>query len=151
MSRRAPGLVSVADQSERERGGRRSILSRQSRDHRDLQNLMVAYEYTSSPKRRAKIVDHLAERALRHAFAEETVLFPAYRKHLGDSGDELTAHIEGEHQEVYDLLVQLQSLKPSDLSYDATVRRAIAVIRDDARNEEDVLLPRLQQVVSRRQ
>ncbi|NHC13306.1 hemerythrin domain-containing protein [Motilibacter deserti] len=151
MSVRAPGLPSVAVQSERQRGGRGSILSRQSRDHAVLQSLMLAYEHTPSVRKRAKIVDTLAERALRHAFAEETVLFPAYRKYLGEQADELSAHIEGEHQAVNEMLVELQSLDPHDPEFDRTVRKTFAVIRDDARNEEDALLPQLQQVATGRQ
>ncbi|RJK98102.1 hemerythrin domain-containing protein [Vallicoccus soli] len=109
---------------------------------------MLAYDRAGSPDARARVVSDLAERALRHAFAEETVLFPAYRKHLPAEGDRLTAHIEGEHQEINELLQDLQDADPAAPSYDARVRRLFALISDDARNEEDALLPRLQQVAS---
>lgn len=137
--------ASVAEQSEEERGGPDSILSRQSRDHADLDALMTAYDRTADAGERARIVAELADRALRHAFAEETVLFPAYRRYLGDD-EQLTAHIEGDHQFVNDALQQLQSADPADPDYDRTVRRTFEVIRHDAHDEEDDLLPRLQQV-----
>ncbi|WP_432534491.1 hemerythrin domain-containing protein [Kineococcus arenarius] len=145
---RGNGLRSVAEQSEEERGGPGSILSRQSRDHADLDALMRAYDDEPDADARGRVVAELAERALRHAFAEETVLFPAYRQHLPEQGEELTRHIEGDHQQVNELLVQLQDADPRSPDYDATVRRAFEVIRHDAHDEEDDLLPRLQRVAT---
>lgn len=139
---------SVAQQSEAERGGERSILSRQSADHRDLQDLMLAHEGATDPARRSALLAELADRALRHAFAEETVLFPAYRQYLPHTADVVTAHIEGEHQAVNDSLKRLQDIDPQDPAYSELVSSTFAVIRDDARNEEDVLLPQLQQVLT---
>jgi len=143
---RQNGLTSVADQSETERGGPGSILSRQSADHAVLDEFMHAYDAEPDADARGRIVAELGERALRHAFAEETVLFPAYRKHLPGDRDELTAHIEGDHQQINEMLKDLQRADPRSASYDAEVRRAFAVIRHDAHDEEDDLLPRLQQV-----
>ncbi|NAZ81226.1 hemerythrin domain-containing protein [Kineococcus sp. R8] len=140
-------LVSVAEQSEAQRGGRRSILSRQSRDHADLDALMTAYDAEPDAAARGRVVAELAERALRHAFAEETVLFPAYRRHLPEDAD-LTAHIQGDHQRINELLEALQTADPHAPGYDAQVREAFAVIRHDAHDEEDELLPRLQRVAS---
>jgi hemerythrin superfamily protein len=139
---------SVAEQSEAERGGERSILSRQSADHRDLNDLMLAHEAATDPARRAGLLTELAERALRHAFAEETVLFPAYRQYLPDSADVVSAHIENEHQAVNDSLQRLQDIDPQDPVYADLVSSTFQLIRDDARNEEDVLLPQLQQVLT---
>ena len=139
---------SVAQQSDADRGGERSILSRQSRDHRDLQDLMLAHDAETDPARRGELLAELAERALRHAFAEETVLFPAYRQYLPSSGDVVSAHIESEHQAVNDSLKKLQSIDPEDPGYAELVSSTFALIRDDARNEEDVLLPQLQQVLT---
>ncbi|GAB7192257.1 hemerythrin domain-containing protein [Kineococcus sp. NUM-3379] len=142
------GLTSVADQSEDQRGGPGSILSRQSADHRHLDELMQAYDAEPDAGERGRIVAELSERALRHAFAEETVLFPAYRRFLPGAGgdDELTRHIEGDHQRINELLEDLQHADPRSQGYDAEVRRVFALIRHDAHDEEDDLLPRLQQV-----
>ncbi|SDQ47282.1 hemerythrin domain-containing protein [Quadrisphaera sp. DSM 44207] len=143
------GLRSVAEQSQDEQGGPRSILARQQADHVDFHRFRRAFDAESDPDARGRIMAELAERALRHAFAEETVLFPAYRRSFpGPDGDELTAHIEGDHQEINDLLTQLQDADPRSPRYEGLARRVFAAIDDDARHEEDVLLPRLQQRVS---
>jgi len=151
MTAHSQGLRSTADQTEEQRGGPRSILSRQSDDHAVLHRLMLDYDDADSASARSEIVTEVAERALRHAFAEETVLFPAYRQHLPEHGDELTAHIEGEHQEINELLEDLQDADPRSEDYDARVRRAFELITSDAREEEDILLPQLQQVVDERE
>lgn len=137
----------VPRQSLEERGGPASILARQSDDHAVLHRLMRQYEAAPDDEARGRIVADLAQRALRHAFAEETVLFPACRRHLPGHGDELTAHIEGEHQQINELLEELQDADPTQPGYDQRVQRTFALISSDAREEEDVLLPRLQSVV----
>jgi len=151
MTAPSQDLRSTADQTEEQRGGPRSILSRQSDDHAVLHRLMLDYDDATDAGARGTIVAELAERALRHAFAEETVLFPAYRQHLPELDDELTAHIEGEHQEINELLEDLQDADPRADDYDARVRRVFELITSDAREEEDILLPQLQQVVDDRE
>jgi hypothetical protein len=61
------GLTSVADQSEGERGGPGSILSRQSADHAELDALMAAYAAEPDVDARGRVVgvvaDHLEDAA----------------------------------------------------------------------------------------
>jgi hemerythrin superfamily protein len=147
MTANSQGLRSAADQTEDQRGGARSILSRQSDDHAVLDRLMLDYDDESNATARGEIVAKLSERASQHSFAEETVLFPAFRQHLPDLDDELTAHIEGEHQQINDLIEDLRGASPRADDYDARVRRLCELITSDAHEEEDLLLPRLQQVV----
>ncbi|WP_019874965.1 hypothetical protein [Sporichthya polymorpha] len=59
-----------------------------------------------------------------------------------DRADELTADVESKHQEINDLLVQIDGAS-DDARTRAAVDRVCALIRADAREEEDVLLPRL--------
>jgi hypothetical protein len=71
------------------------------------------------------------------------VLWPAIRRLLPD-GEALTRQVEQEHQEVNELVVQLEK------THDAAGRqplldRLVQVLREDVRDEEDVLLPRLQE------
>ena len=137
---------SVAAQSFEELGGHESILVEQRLDHAVLDQLMTEAERAASPWDYADAVGELSERALRHAFAEETVLFPACRQHLGDEGEAWTADVEAKHQEVNELLQQISG---ADVDADtrAAFGRVCALIRADAREEEDDLLPRLQAVL----
>jgi len=83
-----------------------------------------------------------------HAFAEEAVLWPTIRRLLPD-GEELTTQVEQEHQEVNELVVKLE--KTDDVSDRVPLLdRLVEVLREDVRDEEDVLLPRLQEKLDRR-
>jgi hypothetical protein len=136
----------VAAQSFDELGGRQSILVEQRLDHAVLDQLMTEAERAADPWALAEAVAELSQRALRHAFAEETVLFPACRKHLGEAGEAWTADVEAKHQEINELLQQISG---ADVDADtaAAVARVCALIRADAREEEDELLPQLQAVL----
>jgi hemerythrin superfamily protein len=81
-----------------------------------------------------------------HAFAEETVLWPVLRRVLPD-GDALTLQVEKEHQEVNELVSALEADGPDDPRRPARLARLVEVLREDVRDEEDVLFPRLQEVV----
>jgi hypothetical protein len=85
-----------------------------------------------------------------HAFAEESVLWPVLRRVLPDGAD-LTLEVEREHQEVNELVTGLERVRPGDARRDAILDRLVEVLKEDVRDEEDVLFPRLQSVVGRRQ
>jgi hemerythrin superfamily protein len=81
-----------------------------------------------------------------HAFAEETVLWPVLRRVLPD-GEALTLRVEQEHQEVNELVSALEADGPDDARRPARLERLVEVLREDVRDEEDALFPRLQEAV----
>jgi hemerythrin superfamily protein len=85
-----------------------------------------------------------------HAFAEEAVLWPTMRKVLPD-GDQLTLAVEKEHQLINELVARLDETPPTDPSRPELIRQIVDWLREDVRDEEDVLLPRLQQALSERE
>jgi hypothetical protein len=78
-----------------------------------------------------------------HAFAEEAVLWPALRRALPD-GEALTLRIEQEHQEICELVAELDRSRPGDPGRGDLLERVIGLLRQDVRDEEEVVLPRLQ-------
>ncbi|MET7597937.1 hypothetical protein ABZS84_23170 [Streptomyces sp. NPDC005481] len=68
----------------------------------------------------------------------------ARRTALGPRRGELTARVEEEHQEINGLVADMERLSPGDPEREGKVRRAFDLIRQDIRDEEDLLLPRLQ-------
>ena len=138
-------MQSLANQTVEELGGRWSILSRQKQDHVKLDRMLEQLPGTSGEER-----DHLVNRISRlvfsHAFAEEAVLWPALRRHL-DDGEELTLRVEREHQEITELVAALEQTPPDDSERPRLIDRTVAVLRQDVRDEEDLLLPRLQNAV----
>jgi len=141
-------MTSLADQSVEQLGGPRSILTRQMRDHVKLERMLERLP-TTSGEAREELLNRICRLVFTHAFAEEAVLWPALRRHLPD-GEELTARVEREHQEITELVAALEQTAPDDPSGPQLVERIVAVLRQDVRDEEDLLLPRLQDAVDAR-
>jgi len=142
----------IADQTLDELGGPLSILTRQRADHAKLDRLMArarASEAEGGPAHAAAL-RAVARLVFTHAFAEEAVLFPAARRVLPE-GDPLTLRIEEDHQQVDELVAELDRSSQDDPQHGALMRRTFAVLDHDVRSEEDELLPRMQQLLSRRE
>lgn len=77
-----------------------------------------------------------------YAFAEESVLWPVIRRVLPD-GEALTLTIEREHQQINELFTELEKTGPDDARHGELWSRIVTLLREDVRDEEDVLLPRL--------
>jgi hemerythrin superfamily protein len=138
---------SIAGQSDSELGGPRSVLVRQKRDHVELDRLLHAIDGASG-RRRQDLLTDLCRLVFPHAFAEESVLWPAIRAMLPD-GDELTLRIEQEHQEINELFTELERTFPDTPRHHRLWERIEKLLREDVRDEEDVLFPRLQAAAGR--
>ncbi|MCO1656256.1 hemerythrin domain-containing protein [Pseudonocardia humida] len=140
---------SIAGRSPRQLGGRMSILARQRADHARLDRLMARARETLGPgdeREHARALRALARLVFTHAFAEEAVLFPAARRVLPE-GDPLTLRIETDHQEVDDVVADLDGSDRAEPGHVELMEHAFAVLDHDVRTEEDELLPRLQQLL----
>ena len=142
-------MLSIADQATDDLGGRWSILERQRRDHMDLDRMLEELPRTSGADREV-LVRRMCRLVFSHAFAEEAVLWPALRRSSPD-GEELTARVEQEHQEITELVAQLDAADRWHDGKDELLDRVVALLRQDVRDEEDLLLPRLQQSLDHRQ
>ncbi|MFI6217079.1 hemerythrin domain-containing protein [Nocardia brasiliensis] len=140
---------SLADQTEGELGGPRSILTRQRRDHQTL-DALIERVFRERGDNRQNELNALCRLVFPHAFAEEAVLWPLIRSTLPD-GNELTLRVEQEHQEINELFTELESTAPDSPQHLELFTRIAELLRQDAREEEDVLLPRLQDALDGRQ
>ncbi|MER7622938.1 hemerythrin domain-containing protein [Streptomyces sp. NPDC126503] len=139
-----PGTI--REQTVAELGGRDSVLARQRRDHAEMDRLMDRYDTVTDPGERDEVLRQLVRLVFGHAFAEETVLWPAVRRSVPD-GEALTARVEEEHQEINRLTSEIERLPPGDDAREERVRQVFNLIRQDIRDEEDTLLPRLQEAL----
>jgi hypothetical protein len=135
-------LRSLAGQGTADLGGRWSVLARQKSDHVRLEELLTELAGTP-PGRQRRVLLALYRLVFPHAFAEETVLWPLMRRVLTD-GEQLTLQVEQEHQEVNELVSALEDLRLPDPRRGPMLTRLAQVLREDVRDEEDELLPRLQ-------
>lgn len=141
-------MRSLADQTVEELGGRRSILYRQKRDHIKLERMLERLPDTSGDARE-ELLNRICRLVFTHAFAEEAVLWPALRRASRD-GERLTTRVEREHQEITELVARLDETTPDDPGRPELIDRTISLLRQDVRDEEDELLPRLQEAADRR-
>jgi hemerythrin superfamily protein len=134
---------SIAHQTEEELGGPGSVLARQRRDHVELDRLLRELDGATG-RAQEEVLTRIDRLVFSHAFAEESVIWPAVRRALPD-GEALTLRIEREHQEVNELVAALEEGGPDDPRRPERLARLVEVLREDVRDEEDVLLPRLQE------
>jgi len=137
---------SIAHQTVDELGGAGSVLARQRADHVELDRLLHELDGRTGSAQE-EVLGKIDRLVFSHAFAEETVLWPVLRRVLPD-GDALTLQVEKEHQEVNELVSAIEADGPDDPRRPARLARLVEVLREDVRDEEDVLFPRLQEAVS---
>jgi hypothetical protein len=138
-------MTSIADQTVDELGGPGSVLVRQRDDHTELDALLERLQRTSGHEQ-DEVLTRTWRLVFRHAYAEETLLWPELRRVLPD-GDEVTLRVEQEHQEINELAAALDRTPHGDPARAGLVTRLVDLLRQDARDEEDVLLPHLRDAV----
>lgn len=136
----------IKEQTAEQLGGPSSVLARQRRDHAEMDRLMDRYSTLADGADRERVLQETVQLVFSHAFAEETVLWPAVRRSVED-GHELTLRVEEEHQQINDLVADIERLSPDSPEREEKVQRVFALIRQDIRDEEDLVLPRLQQAL----
>ncbi len=129
-------------------GAGTSILDVQWRDHRRLEELMDAYEAPgATAEQRGAAVHAVVRESSMHSVGEEQVFYPAIRRLLPD-GDLIADRGLIEHQQVKQLLADLQRMGPLDPGFDARAQVMIADLREHIRDEDTDVLPRVQQAAT---
>ena len=139
-------MRSIADDDVTELGGRGSVLARQKRDHIELDRLLEQVQRERGDEQ-DEVLTRIWRLVFRHAYAEETVLWPAMRAALPD-GETLTLRVEQEHQQINELAAALGNSETPTAQRQELIARIVHLLRQDVRDEEDVLLPRLAQAMS---
>lgn len=137
--------TSIAHQTEAALGGTGSVLVRQRRDHARLAELIDSVRRSTGDEQ-DEALTRLCRLVFPHAFAEEAVLWPALRRSLPD-GEALTLEVEREHQEINEVVAAVDRSRRGDPGREQLVERALALLDQDVRDEEDELLPGLQQAL----
>ena len=115
-------------------------------DHRKVDRLFEEYEATSSPGLRRELADKMTRELSIHAAIEEQIFYPTVRQALPD-GDPLVSGSLHEHQEVKELLAELERLEPQSREFDECVRRVAADVRHHVEEEETRMFPRFRQAI----
>jgi hypothetical protein len=139
-------MRSIAEQSGGELGGPISVLTRQRRDHVRLAGYLEALSHSAGTEQQ-RVLLSIYRLVFPHAFAEEALLWPVIRRVLPD-GEELTLRVEREHQAINELVRLMESMPAGSAGRQAALERMDELLVEDVRDEEDLLLPRLQAAMS---
>jgi hypothetical protein len=142
-------MKSLAHQNRSELGGRFSVMALQKRDHIELDRLLHRLSNAAGSEQDRTLLK-IYRLVFPHAFAEEAVLWPVMRRLLPE-GQELTLRVELEHQQINELVARLETLDHASPERGPLLDRIIGLLHADVRDEEDLLLPRLQAQLTRRQ
>ncbi len=117
-------------------------------DHREALELLDRIASITEPNERRDLVDTVISEVVRHSVAEEMYVYPAMREHLPD-GEQAVEHDTEEHQQLEEIMKQLEAVQPSEPRFDALVHDMTNKLRDHAHDEETEQFPRLRQWVPR--
>src|SRR5690348_7900507 len=90
-------------------------------DHRKVEGLFKNYESASDPHVRKDLVDQMSKELSIHAAIEEESFYPKIKDKV-PGGESLAEESLHEHQQVKDVLAELERMQPSDSAYHVKVQ-----------------------------
>jgi hemerythrin superfamily protein len=138
----------MATVSPEPRSSRRDAVDILVEDHRRIEDLFTRYEASTNAdaQTRKALVDEMIRELSMHAAVEEQYFYPAVAKSVAD-GKDLVDESLHEHQEVKDVLAELDDMGADDSGFDERVHRLMREVRHHAGEEEDEILPKLREAV----
>jgi len=115
-------------------------------DHQTVEQLFARFEGVEDTDEKGPIVDEIIQELSIHATIEEEVFYPAVREATGDEG--MVEHSLEEHQEVKELLKDIDGMMPSDPAFHAKVQAVIADVREHVEEEEGEMFPKFREAIS---
>ena len=116
-------------------------------DHREVEGLFDQFEQAKGDtERKAQIAQEIIRELSIHAAIEEEVFYPAVREATGDEG--LVEHSLEEHQEVKELLADLDKMEPSDPRFHPKMQKVIADVKEHVDEEEAQMFPKFRDAIS---
>jgi hemerythrin superfamily protein len=115
-------------------------------DHENVRRLFDEYEELvddeADEEDRQALAEEIFAMLTVHSMLEQEIIYPAAREAVDDQ-DQLD-EAEVEHQNIDDMIAQIQELDPSDELYDAKVKVLSELVEHHVREEEDELFPKLE-------
>jgi hemerythrin superfamily protein len=116
-----------------------------SDQHREVESLFEQFTATASTESQQDIVRTIIETLSRHSAVEEMTVYPAIAEEVGQpAADSLL----GEHQELKELLAEIEKLGVSDPAWEQKVLQARTAVQEHVAEEERDVFPRFRSEVS---
>jgi hemerythrin superfamily protein len=118
-------------------------------DHHEVLDL-IGQIPGADPGQRRDLADTVIAELMRHSVAEEMYVYPAMKDHLPD-GESRVQHDVEEHQELVEVMKELEDVDSADPRFLQTLGRLETVLRDHVSDEEGDQFPLLRAHLSREQ
>src|SRR5919204_5509123 len=120
-------------------------------DHREVEELFDQFERaTGDTTRKGEVANQIVRELSIHAAIEEEVFYPAVRDAVPD-GEGLVDHSLEEHQEVKELLAELEKMDPADSGFHQKMEKVISDVKEHVQEEEGEMFPKLREAISANQ
>jgi hemerythrin superfamily protein len=117
-------------------------------DHREVEELFDQFERaTGDTTRKGEVANQIVRELSIHAAIEEEVFYPAVRDAVPD-GEGLVEHSLEEHQEVKELLAELEKMDPGDPGFHQKMQKVISDVKEHVGEEEGEMFPKFREVIS---
>ena len=116
-------------------------------DHREMEELLDQIQRSFDTAQRRDLTETLIAEVMRHAVAEEMYVYPAMEKRI-PQGKEEADHDKEEHDQIVQVMKQLEDLDAADPVFLQRVRKLDELLRHHAKDEEADQFPKMRQHMS---
>jgi len=117
-------------------------------EHALVKSLATKWETTTDTANKQGIAYNILKLLSTHAAKEEMAVYPAIRAKM-PNGPSIADHCLQEHLALKKVLYELDSMNVTDAGFDGKLRTAIQLTLDHVGEEENDILPKLQQTLSK--
>ncbi|MFC7401411.1 hemerythrin domain-containing protein [Citricoccus sp. GCM10030269] len=111
-------------------------------DHRQMLELLDQVQRTADPSERRDLADTVIAEVMRHSVAEEMHVYPVIEEHV-PNGTEEVEHDKKEHDELVDVMKELEGADAADAAFLDLVKRMQDMLDHHVHDEEDEQFPKL--------
>lgn len=115
-------------------------------EHREVEALLDQIIQPEQNPDSRDTADRVIAMLVKHSVAEEMYVYPVMEQYL-PNGKQDVEHDKQEHQELEELLKQLEGLAPEEDGFAQCVSKIQEVLNDHVHDEEDEQFPRLREAV----
>lgn len=120
------------------------VLDLLMQEHREVEALLDQISQPEQNPDSRDIADRVIAMLVKHSVAEEMYVYPVMAEYLESGAVE---HDKHEHQELEELLKELEGLSPEEDGFARCVGKIQEVLNDHVHDEEDEQFPKLRQAV----
>ena len=111
-------------------------------DHQEALKLLDQIPSITDHDQRRDLADTVISEVVRHSVSEEMYVYPAMREYVPD-GEQAVQHDNQEHQQLEEIMKQLEGVPASEPRFDALVGELTEKLRQHAQDEETEQFPQL--------